>query len=418
MARGSRGAFGGQRDQQRCPIWLGFCALFLLGLADLRRPLTCATSTWWCCSRSRCRSGSSTAGTSSRACRSPIRRWLYLLGRMVWSGWRGRLGTGAVPVWPVWLLAAATVFARRLPASASTCAPRTSSTSATRASIGANRIVNGQSPYGHMPVEGEPEGVRPGATCDGEIRDRIQTNGRCESANPQRRHVRARRLRGVHPGVPRSSAGAASGTTCPRRTATAIAFDLLCAARASRSSGCASAGMRLAVTLAVRLGRVPVHAVRLELEHERRAAAAVPDLGLLAASRRRSRAARSRARRAGRSSARCCVAPLWASYPDAPAAPRSCVFAAGFVARDAGRVLDPAARAEPGSRGARLLGPHARLADRPRVAVLDLGLAAVPRAGCPTCTSSSGCSRRCCSWRRARRATSSRGARRRCSSPR
>src|SRR4029079_5090739 len=36
---------------------------------------------------------------------------LYLLGRMIWRTWRGRLGTGAVPVWPVWLLAAATVFA-------------------------------------------------------------------------------------------------------------------------------------------------------------------------------------------------------------------------------------------------------------------------------------------------------------------
>src|SRR5207247_1857835 len=35
---------------------------------------------------------------------------LYLLGRMVWSCWRGRLATGAAPVWPVWLLAAATVF--------------------------------------------------------------------------------------------------------------------------------------------------------------------------------------------------------------------------------------------------------------------------------------------------------------------
>ena len=35
---------------------------------------------------------------------------VYLLGRMVWSGVRGRRATGSVPVWPIWVLAAATVF--------------------------------------------------------------------------------------------------------------------------------------------------------------------------------------------------------------------------------------------------------------------------------------------------------------------
>src|SRR5918992_5486329 len=39
MARGYEGAFGGE-ELERLPIWLGFCGLFLLGLADLRRPLS------------------------------------------------------------------------------------------------------------------------------------------------------------------------------------------------------------------------------------------------------------------------------------------------------------------------------------------------------------------------------------------
>jgi hypothetical protein len=48
--------------------------------------------------------------------------------------------------------------------------------------IGAERIWRGQSPYGNFPIEGD----RPScglADASGEIRDRIQTNGRCETAN-------------------------------------------------------------------------------------------------------------------------------------------------------------------------------------------------------------------------------------------
>ena len=49
--------------------------------------------------------------------------------------------------------------------------------------IGADRITHGQSPYGHFPQEddlkkcGLPD-------SNGEVRDRIQTDGRCETANP------------------------------------------------------------------------------------------------------------------------------------------------------------------------------------------------------------------------------------------
>jgi hypothetical protein len=48
--------------------------------------------------------------------------------------------------------------------------------------IGADRIMDGQAPYGHMPVEGT---LRPCGEPDaeGRTRDRIQTNGRCESSN-------------------------------------------------------------------------------------------------------------------------------------------------------------------------------------------------------------------------------------------
>ena len=39
MARGYSGAFGGKEINSPL-IWLGFCLVFLLGLADLRRPLS------------------------------------------------------------------------------------------------------------------------------------------------------------------------------------------------------------------------------------------------------------------------------------------------------------------------------------------------------------------------------------------
>ena len=39
MARGGSGAFGGKKINSY-PVWLGFCALFLLALADWRRPLS------------------------------------------------------------------------------------------------------------------------------------------------------------------------------------------------------------------------------------------------------------------------------------------------------------------------------------------------------------------------------------------
>ena len=50
--------------------------------------------------------------------------------------------------------------------------------------IGADRIAHGQVPYGNFPVEGARKACGP-ADSEGEIRNRIQTNGRCESANPQ-----------------------------------------------------------------------------------------------------------------------------------------------------------------------------------------------------------------------------------------
>src|SRR3954465_6225333 len=110
MARGYPGAFGGKQINE-VGLWLGFCALFFFGLADLRRPfslrnldllvlLSFSVSLWYF--------NRGDILTSAPLAYPPL---VYLLARMLWSARRGRLAPGAVPVWPVWLLAALAVFA-------------------------------------------------------------------------------------------------------------------------------------------------------------------------------------------------------------------------------------------------------------------------------------------------------------------
>jgi hypothetical protein len=179
MARGGEGAFGG-RQINSLPIWLGFCVIFLLGLADLRRPLSVrnldllvllsfSVSLWFF--------NRGDIFTSVPLAYPPM---LYLLGRMVWSAWRGGPNASRA-VWPIWLLAAATVFLAGFRIGLNV---RDSNVIDVGYSgvIGAHRIVHGESPYGHMPRQGDLRACGP-ENADGEIRERVQTNGRCESAN-------------------------------------------------------------------------------------------------------------------------------------------------------------------------------------------------------------------------------------------
>jgi hypothetical protein len=179
MARGGEGAFGGQQINS-VPIWVGFCLIFLLGLADLRRPLSLrnldllvllsfSVSLWFF--------NQGDIFTSVPLAYPPM---VYLLARMVWAARRG--GPGSSPaVWPIWLLAAATLFLAGFRVGLNV---RDSNVIDVGYSgvIGAHRIVHGQSPYGHMPVQEDLRACGP-ADAEGEIRDRVQTNGRCESSN-------------------------------------------------------------------------------------------------------------------------------------------------------------------------------------------------------------------------------------------
>jgi len=178
MARGYDGAFGRKINEPW--IWLPLCAVFLLGLADLRRPvsvrnldllvlLSFSVSLWFF-----------DRGNIFAAMPLAYPPMAYLLGRMAWIGRRGR-GSRASPVWPVWLLLAATVFLAGFRFGLNLEGSNVIDVGLSGV-IGAQRIVEqGEVPYGQMPTDaGKACGP---ADADGYVRERIQTNGRCESAN-------------------------------------------------------------------------------------------------------------------------------------------------------------------------------------------------------------------------------------------
>jgi hypothetical protein len=182
MARGRPGAFGGKLITS-WPVWLGLSLAFLLGLVDLRRPLSVATADLLVLLSFGVSLAFFNRGEVFESAALAVPPLVYLLLRTGWIGFRRQARPRpAVSRWPVWVLAAATLFLVGFRVGLDVQGKRTVIDVGYAGVIGADRIVHGQAPYGHMPVEvGKACGPK---ASDGEIRDRIQTNGRCESANP------------------------------------------------------------------------------------------------------------------------------------------------------------------------------------------------------------------------------------------
>ena len=108
--------------------------------------------------------------------------FVWLIGRCLWIARRDR-GTRGSVVWPTWVLIVATLcligFRVDLNVNHSNVIDVGLS-----GVIGAERIAQFQSPYGNFPVENGRPACGP-ADSSGEIRDHIQTNGRCEAADAQ-----------------------------------------------------------------------------------------------------------------------------------------------------------------------------------------------------------------------------------------
>jgi hypothetical protein len=326
MARGYSGAFGGKTINS-LPVWLGLCAAFLIGLADFRRPLSLrnvdllvllsfSVSLWYF-----------NKGHVFTAMPIVYPALFYLLGRMIWSGARSRATTASRPVWPVWLLAAATVFLVGFRIGLNVEHSNVIDVGYSGV-IGAARISSGESPYGHFPVEDDLK--RCGAADeDGEIRERIQTNGRCESANPQGDTYGPVAYEAY---VPAYLAFGWSGMwdKLPAAHAASIAFDLLCIIGLALA-GFRLGGARLGVTLAFAWVAWPF----TQYVSNSNTNDALPPLfliwGFLLVSSSFARGAFS-AFAGWTKFAPLLVAPLWASYPNAFARPRQkLVFVAGFA---------------------------------------------------------------------------------------
>jgi hypothetical protein len=181
MARGIPGAFGGKAINSPW-LWGVLCLVFFLGLADLRRPLSLRnldvlvllspTASLWFFNH----------GDVFTAVPLiyPVLVWVVIRG--IWVGVTGR-GSPTRAVWPVWVLLAAAVFLAGFRVGLNI---ETSNVIDVGLSgvVGAERLAHdGQAPWGNFPIEGTLKACGP-ADSSGEIRNRIQTNGRCEAADP------------------------------------------------------------------------------------------------------------------------------------------------------------------------------------------------------------------------------------------
>jgi hypothetical protein len=187
MARGSPGAFGGTAINNPW-VWGAFCLVFLVGLGDWRRPfslrnldllfLLSPTASLWFFNH----------GDVFTAVPLfyPLLVWVVVRG--AWIGVRNR-GTPGAPRWPIWVLLGATIFLAGFRVGLNIEKSNVIDVGYSGV-IGGERIVHGQAPWGNFPVEKTaPDGKKlkacGPADSSGEIRNWIQTNGRCESANPE-----------------------------------------------------------------------------------------------------------------------------------------------------------------------------------------------------------------------------------------
>ena len=275
MARGSTARSAATKINEPW-LWLAFCALFLLGLVDWRRPLWLRTLdlfalvslsvSLWFFNHGNIFAAMPLAYPPLAVGARPLR-----LDRHHRPPARG------APVWPVWLLLATTVFLAGFRIGLNVRASNVIDVGYSGV-IGADRIWHGQSPYGHFPQEGDrTEEVRAGGQ-QGEVRDRVQANGRCETANPLGDTYGPVSYLAYIPGY-LLFGWSHKWDTLPAVHFTSILFDLIAllglGARRPPPRRPASRRRRC-----VRLGGVAVHAVRVELEHERLDRAGAPRLGL------------------------------------------------------------------------------------------------------------------------------------------
>ena len=215
MARGRDGAFGG-KTLLKPYVWLAFCLVFLVGLADLRRPLSDAEP--------RPARAPRLLGLARvlRPRRDLPQRPARLPGARVSARPRAlgrvRQAPGALSsVWPTWALAAAAVFLLGFRVGLNLEAPRGVIDVGLAGVVGANRILDGEAPYGNMPQRGDPRAVRPEGRRG--QRARAHPDERAlRGGDRARRHVRPGLLPGLRAGDRGLRLEREVGLACPPRT--------------------------------------------------------------------------------------------------------------------------------------------------------------------------------------------------------
>ena len=311
MARGRPGAFGGKLLTS-WPVWLGLSAIFLLGLIDIRRPLALRTLDLLVLLSFGISLAFFNRGEVFQSAALAVPPLLYLVARTSWIGFRTTSRPGVTTSsWPVWALAAATLFLVGFRVGLNVDNHRTVIDVGFAGVIGADRILDGRIPYGTMPVMDDRPPCGP-TNADGEIRDRIQADGRCEAANP----------RGDTYGpvsylayVPAVLAFGWSGKwdALPAAHATSIAFDLLALAGLALV-GYRYGGSRLAALLAFGWAAFPFTTYALMSNTNDAIMPALLVWGFLLASSPAARGV-STALASWTKFASLIVVPLWLTYP-------------------------------------------------------------------------------------------------------
>jgi len=324
MARGGEGSFGG-KTLLKPYVWVAFCLVFLLGLADLRRPLSARNLDLLALLGFSLSLVFFSRGEIFRSVPLVYPFIGYLLVRGLWIGLRGRSGP-LRPVWPTWLIAVAAVFLLGFRIGLNVEAPRGVIDVGLAGVVGASRILDGEAPYANMPQRGDLEPCGP-ADSEGQVRERIQTNGRCEAAIE----------RGDTYGpvsylayVPATLAFPWSGKwdSLPAAHATSIAFDLL-TVLGLVLVGLRFGGARLAAILAFAWVAYPFTAYALNANTNDTVMPAFLVLGFWLVSSAWARGAAVALSGWAKFGA-LLVAPLWATYPVLDVR-RAARFAAAFV---------------------------------------------------------------------------------------